>query len=104
MLGFRHGDLVVFALTYGPRAQWVQNVLAAGGCDFEARNGTVHLSDPRLFRDPDRRSAPRMAGWILGLLDVSDFIEMRVVPEETDAGQVTRHHAELDEPARVAAG
>ena len=32
MLGFRHGDGLVFALTYGQRTQWVQNVIAAGAC------------------------------------------------------------------------
>jgi hypothetical protein len=29
---FRTGDTVTFALTYGPRVDWLRNVRAVGGC------------------------------------------------------------------------
>lgn len=90
MLGFRHGDRLVFALTYGPGAQWVQNVLAAGECDFETRSQTFHLSEPRLFRDADRRSVPPKAGWVLGMMKAYDFVEMRVLPAAADAARSGR--------------
>jgi deazaflavin-dependent oxidoreductase (nitroreductase family) len=79
MLGFRTGNKVVFALTYGPRTQWLQNVLAAGACDFETRRASLHLGEPRLFHDPARRSVPPLVRRILGIVDVDDFLEMRVV-------------------------
>ena len=34
---FRTDDGFVIALTYGPEADWVKNVLAAGGCDLLTR-------------------------------------------------------------------
>ncbi len=79
MLGFRDGDRIVFALTYGPRTQWVQNVLAVGACDFETHRGTRHLVEPRLFHDPEPRFVPPIVRRILGGLKADDFLEMRVV-------------------------
>jgi deazaflavin-dependent oxidoreductase (nitroreductase family) len=81
MLGFRRADTIVFALTYGPAAEWLQNVLASGECEFEMQRGTIHLVEPRVFRDPDRRSLPRMVRPVLAALDADDFLEMRVVSE-----------------------
>ena len=81
MLGFRRADTIVFALTYGPAAEWLQNVLAAGECRFEMRRGTIHLVDPRVFRDPERRSVPRVVRPILAAIEAEDFLEMRVVGE-----------------------
>ena len=78
MLGFRDGDRIVFALTYGPGTHWVQNVLAAGACDFETRRGTRHLVEPRLFHDPERRFVPPIVRRILGALRADDFLRMRV--------------------------
>jgi deazaflavin-dependent oxidoreductase (nitroreductase family) len=79
MLAFHYGDRVVFALTYGPRAQWVQNVLARGACDFETRRGTHHLVEPRLVRDRDRRSVPSLVSPVLGWIRAYDFLEMTVL-------------------------
>lgn len=81
MLGFRRADTIVFALTYGPGTHWVRNVLAAGACDLELRRATLHLVEPRMFRDPDRRSLPRVVRPILAALDVEHFLEMRVLAE-----------------------
>jgi deazaflavin-dependent oxidoreductase (nitroreductase family) len=79
MLGFREGDRIVFALTYGRETQWVHNVLAVGGCDFETRRGTRHLVEPRLFHDLEPRFLPSIVRRILGALNAHDFLEMRVV-------------------------
>jgi deazaflavin-dependent oxidoreductase (nitroreductase family) len=81
MLGFPDGDRMVFALTYGPGTQWVQNVLAAGACDFETRRRTSHLVEPRLVHDPARRLVPSMVRRVLQRLDVVDFLELRVAPD-----------------------
>lgn len=81
VLAFRHGDHFVFALTYGPGTQWVRNVVAAGACEFETRQGRRHLVEPRLFHDRERRSVPPSVRLVLGRLGAYDFLEMRVAQE-----------------------
>jgi deazaflavin-dependent oxidoreductase (nitroreductase family) len=73
---FRHGDEFLIALTYGPGSDWVRNLKAEGGCVVEFRNGSVHLSDPRLIRDPERRGMPIGIRQILGMMGVGDFLAL----------------------------
>jgi deazaflavin-dependent oxidoreductase (nitroreductase family) len=73
---FRRGDRYIIALTYGPNADWVRNVLAEGGCTLETRGRTLRLSSPRLFRDERRYAAPAPVRLVFGLVNVSDFLEL----------------------------
>jgi deazaflavin-dependent oxidoreductase (nitroreductase family) len=73
---FRRGDGYVIALTYGPGAEWVRNVLASGGCALETRGRTVRLTRPRLFHDEQRRAVPAAVRMVLGLAQVSHFLEL----------------------------
>jgi deazaflavin-dependent oxidoreductase (nitroreductase family) len=73
---FRRGDRYIIALTYGSNADWVLNVLADGGCTLETRGRTCRLSSPRLFHDESRHVVPAPVRLILGLIDVSDFLEL----------------------------
>jgi deazaflavin-dependent oxidoreductase (nitroreductase family) len=73
---FPRAGKYVIALTYGPDADWVRNVLASGGCIVETRGRTLRLSQPRIFRDERRRYMPAPARLILGLAHVSDFLEL----------------------------
>lgn len=66
----------VAALTYGPGADWVRNVLAADGCDAVIRGRRVHLVRPRLVTDRERKLAPSPARQFLGLVGVQDFLEL----------------------------
>src|SRR5213078_4366301 len=66
---FRRGDRYTFALTYGPQSEWVRNVVAAGGCTL--------VSGARRVRDPRRRQLPWVVRVGLGLLSVSEFLELR---------------------------
>ena len=79
---FRHGDRFVIALTYGPDSQWVQNVLAHGGCDLESQGRRVHLTQPRLIHDEHRTLMPAVVRLALGLLNVSDFLELTISGSE----------------------
>jgi deazaflavin-dependent oxidoreductase (nitroreductase family) len=79
---FPRGDRFVIALTYGPESDWVKNVLAAGGCELLTRGRSVRLAGPRLVHDEKRRLVPRPVRIILGLLGVSDFLELRVAAEQ----------------------
>jgi deazaflavin-dependent oxidoreductase (nitroreductase family) len=73
---FRRGDRYVIALTYGSNADWVRNVLADDGCTLETRGQTLRLSRPRLFHDESRRHVPAPVRLILGIVNVSDFLEL----------------------------
>jgi deazaflavin-dependent oxidoreductase (nitroreductase family) len=75
---FRRGDRFTIALTYGPNADWVHNVLADGRCTLETQGRTLHLSRPRLFHDESRRQVPAPVRLVLGLVNVNDFLELTV--------------------------
>jgi len=73
-------DGFVLALTYGPGADWVKNVLAAGGCELRTRGRTVRLVAPRLFRDESRRAIRPVERQILRVLRVTDFLSLTTAP------------------------
>jgi deazaflavin-dependent oxidoreductase (nitroreductase family) len=73
---FRDGERYVFALTYGSDADWVRNVLAAGGCGLETRGRTVELREPERFTDSTRQLVPRPVRWALRLLGVEEFLTL----------------------------
>ena len=72
---FRSGDGYDFALTYGA-GDWVRNVEAAGTAELRTRGRVHHVTAPRRFHDPERRSVPAPVRPILGLLDVDDFLHV----------------------------
>jgi deazaflavin-dependent oxidoreductase (nitroreductase family) len=74
---FRDGERYVLALTYGRDAQWVRNVMAAGGCELITRGRRIRLQEPELVHDPSRLLVPRPVAAILGALDVEDFLVAR---------------------------
>ena len=76
VLVFRRGNRFVIALTYGPDADWVRNVLAAGGCTLETQGRTVPLTRPRLVHDPRRRDVPPHIRQMLAVGKVADFLEL----------------------------
>lgn len=61
---FRRKDVYLFVLTYGSDADWVRNVLAAGGCALRTRGRDVALVDPRLVHDPELRLVPAIPRFI----------------------------------------
>ena len=73
---FRRPGGFVIALTYGPAADWVKNALASGGCVLEHRGRRFRLVRPRVVHDRQRRSVPGPVRFILGVVDVADFLEL----------------------------
>lgn len=71
---FVRDDGYVFALTYGPEADWVRNVLAAGECGLLTRRMTVALVAPRVEHTPARRDLPLVVRTILRLTKVHDYL------------------------------
>jgi deazaflavin-dependent oxidoreductase (nitroreductase family) len=82
VLLFERDGRFVVALTYGPVTDWVQNVLAAGGCVVEQRDRLLELGSPRLYRDPARHSLPSLVRAALRLLGVVDFLELVCLPRD----------------------
>ncbi len=75
---FRRDNRFVIALTYGPQSQWVQNVLAANGCEFLTQGKTFHLTNPVIVHDERRSAVPAFVSFVLGILNVSDFLELGI--------------------------
>jgi deazaflavin-dependent oxidoreductase (nitroreductase family) len=86
---FRRGPSYVFALTYGPDVQWVQNVLAAGRCAIVTRGRQLVLVNPRLERDAKASAMPVPVRQFLRVMDVDHFLRMDVAPREPAASPPT---------------
>ena len=71
---FRRSGGYAIALTYGPGAEWVRNVLAAGGAVLEQGDRRTRLTNPRVVVDPDRRFVPPWVRVPLRLLDADAFL------------------------------
>ena len=71
----RDGEYV-FALTYGARSDWVQNVLAAGTCELITRRATLHLDDPILHDGGARADLPVAVRAVLHVIHVNEFLIM----------------------------
>ena len=73
----RRGDDYVFALTFGSEADWVKNILAAGGCKVRVRGHDLRLLEPEVFVDKTRQLMPlpfRLAG---RAIHATEFMSMR---------------------------
>lgn len=80
---FREGDAVTFALTYGPRVDWLRNARAAGGCRLRLGRELLTLGPPvDLPTDIGLSRMPAPARVVLGLASVHEFVEMPVVSSE----------------------
>ena len=78
VLIFRQGKHFVIALTYGRESEWVRNAIAQNGCVLETQGKSAQLTSPYLYRDDKRRAMPGVVRLMLGLMNVSDFLELTV--------------------------
>ena len=75
---FRMPEGFVIALTYGPRTDWVRNVLAAGRATIEYRGREIEVTDPRLTNGAEARSwLPGVVRIALRVMRVDDFLVVR---------------------------
>jgi deazaflavin-dependent oxidoreductase (nitroreductase family) len=77
---FPAADGYTVALTYGADAEWVRNVMAAGGCELETRGRVEHLAAGSVLHDERRTRVPWIVGKVLGLLHVADFMTLTRAP------------------------
>ncbi|MCV7195665.1 nitroreductase family deazaflavin-dependent oxidoreductase [Mycobacterium angelicum] len=79
---FRRADGYVIALTYGHDADWVRNVLAAGGCELQTRRRALQLGNPVLYHDESARDMPPVIRFALRrVLKAPEFLRLDVVRE-----------------------
>lgn len=71
---FRRDGGFELALTYGPDADWVKNVVAAGGTDLKYRGRIYSLTNPRMVQKPREAAIPAPVRLILSLLGVDTFL------------------------------
>jgi deazaflavin-dependent oxidoreductase (nitroreductase family) len=74
---FRAGDAYVIPRIYGPDADWVRNVLAAGGCELVTRGRRIPVT-AAFVHDESRGDMPALVRPILRVLEVAEFV--RLVP------------------------
>ena len=80
---FRTMEGYVIALTYGVETDWLQNVLAAGGCEFITRGRHIRLSGPEIVHDEHQSLVPRPVRPMLRLMRATDFLRLHAA--ESDA-------------------
>jgi deazaflavin-dependent oxidoreductase (nitroreductase family) len=79
---FRRQDGFVIALTYGPEADWVRNVISAGGCELETRRRRYQVGDPRVYRDENATDMPAFIRFMLRrVIKAPEFLSVEVVRE-----------------------
>jgi deazaflavin-dependent oxidoreductase (nitroreductase family) len=79
---FRRRGGYVIALTYGSSADWVRNVLAAGGCELESRRRHYQLGAPRVYRDENASDMPAFIRFMLRrVIKAPEFLSLDVVGE-----------------------
>jgi deazaflavin-dependent oxidoreductase (nitroreductase family) len=84
---FRSGELYVLALPYGADADWVRNVLAAGGCDLRTRGRSVRLVEPRVEENDMRSAVPSVVRWALERLGTTEFMVLKPADREPRRNQ-----------------
>ncbi len=75
---FRRDDVAVIALTYGPGADWVRNVVASGGCELAVGRVSTAWTEPEIVRtDEVADHLPRVVRLALWLLRSGDFLRLQ---------------------------
>jgi deazaflavin-dependent oxidoreductase (nitroreductase family) len=80
---FRQGSVFTILLTYGSDAQWVKNVLAAGGCEVQVRGRMVTLERPSVIADAalEGCAVPAPVKWIARSGGTSEYLVLHATGE-----------------------
>ena len=83
---FRRRDGFVIALTYGSDADWVRNVIAAGGCELESRRRHYVASAPRIYRDENATDMPAFIRFMLRkVIKAPEFLALNAIEQPATA-------------------
>ena len=72
---FRTEDGFIFALTYG-RADWVQNVMAAGSAKLRTLRKMHDVGNPRIVSAPEHEHLPFFPRQVLATIDVPEELHV----------------------------
>jgi deazaflavin-dependent oxidoreductase (nitroreductase family) len=85
---FRRGNVGIIALTYGPSADWVQNVLNAGNCELVVRGRATPWTNPDVVPTTDvGDDVPALVRFALRLLRCDDFLRLQAAVRPIDRSQ-----------------
>ena len=85
VMGWFAGDEFVIALTYGPGAEWVRNLQAAGAGELIAGGRTYRIEDPNVGQDILRAPAiPWLIRRFLRLVTIDYYLRLHVVSDNAD--------------------
>lgn len=73
---FRGGDEYYITLPYGARADWVRNVLAAGGCEITTRGRRTAFDRPRVVTADEAGGVPALTRRILARLEAGEALAL----------------------------
>lgn len=77
---FKTSNGFLIALTYSREAEWVKNVLAAGGAELETQGAHYKVEDPIVIHDPSRQNFPPMVRIVLGIIGATEFMQLSIAP------------------------
>jgi deazaflavin-dependent oxidoreductase (nitroreductase family) len=72
----------VIPLTYGSDAEWVKNVVAAGGCSLITRGRRLRLTTPEIVRDDRQHPVPWPVRPFLRFMRVTEFLQLAELPPD----------------------
>jgi deazaflavin-dependent oxidoreductase (nitroreductase family) len=73
-------DGFIIALTYGARGtEWVQNVVAAGGCELRTGGRVLTMGSPDVYHDETRHGIRPVERQVLKLVGAADFMALKIV-------------------------
>jgi deazaflavin-dependent oxidoreductase (nitroreductase family) len=75
---FRAPNGFIIALTYSSQSEWVKNVLAAGGCELQARRKKYRLSAPYVVHDSTRQRFPIPVRIVPKIVGADEYMEFSV--------------------------
>ena len=99
-------DGFVIALTYGPGADWVRNIVAAGRCTLVRSRAVFNLTDPRVLVEDDAvDQVPAYVRPPLRLFRIREFLRMSIdqssgSPRTSSTERVNPSGESTDSPRR----
>ncbi len=80
---FRNGADYVITLPYGADADWVRNVLAAGGCSITSGGARVSVGAPRVITGDGMSGVPAAARRMLARIGATELLALSPLPGQT---------------------
>lgn len=74
----RRPDVIIIGLAWGETADWVRNIVAAGGCTIEWKGRQIPVTDPTFVdKDTALTAANRFQRFALGRKTPPSFLQLR---------------------------